>query len=295
MGLLVGDALGVPYEFHPASGIPSAELIENTPPDGFHRAHRGTPPGTWSDDGAQALCLLASLLHNDGLDPADLGRRFVNWREHGYMAVDSRVFDIGIQTSAAIRRLAGGQDPLTCGADGEMDNGNGSLMRVLPLALWHGGDDAELVRLAHDQSRTTHGHPRAQVCCALYCLVARNMLAEHADPWSAAAVALADCYADDEARSAELTHTVLPGMPPGGTGYVLDTLHSAAHCMNAESFEEAVRAAIRLGNDTDTTACVVGGLAGIRYGIQGIPNRWRAELRGRELLDPLIGALLSDV
>lgn len=293
--MLVGDALGVPYEFHPAFGIPPAELIENTPPEGFHRAHRGTPPGTWSDDGAQALCLLASLLYNDDLDPADLGRRFVNWRESGYMAVDHRVFDIGIQTAAAIRRLASGQDPLTCGADGELDNGNGSLMRVLPLALWHRGGDAELVAFAHDQSRTTHGHPRAQICCALYCLVARNMLAGHADPWNAAAVTLAELYADDPAMYAELTQEVLPGMPPGGTGYVLDTLHSAAHCMNAESFEEAVRAAIQLGNDTDTTACVVGGLAGIRWGIQGIPERWREQLRGRELLDPLIRALLSRV
>lgn len=293
--MLVGDALGVPYEFHPAFGIPPAELIENTPPEGFRRAHRGTPPGTWSDDGAQALCLLASLLYSDDLDPADLGRRLVNWREVGYMAVDHRVFDIGIQTAAAIRRLASGQDPLTCGADGEMDNGNGSLMRVLPLALWHRGEDAELVAFAHDQSRTTHGHPRAQICCALYCLVARNMLAGHADPWNAAAVTLAELYADDPAMYAELTQEVLPGMPPGGTGYVLDTLHSAAHCMNAESFEEAVRAAIQLGNDTDTTACVVGGLAGIRWGIQGIPERWREQLRGRELLDPLIRALLSRV
>ena len=293
--MLVGDALGVPYEFHPALRIPPAEQIENTPPAGFQRAHQGTPPGTWSDDGAQALCLLASLLDRNSLDPADLGRRLVSWRESGYMAVDCRVFDIGIQTSDAIRRLSHGQAPLTCGAAGEMDNGNGSLMRVLPLALWHRGDDAELVAFAHDQSRTTHGHPRSLACCALYCLVARSMLAGHTDPWRAAAVTLADLYADEPTLHAELTQTVLPGMPPGGTGYVLDTLHSAAHCMNTDSFEAAVRAAIRLGNDTDTTACVVGGLAGIRWGIQGIPSRWRAQLRGRAMLQPLLEALISRV
>ena len=291
--MLVGDALGVPYEFHPAFGIPPADLIENTPPEGFRRAHLGTPPGTWSDDGAQALCLLASLLHNDRLDPADLGRRFVNWRMHGYMAVDSRVFDIGIQTAAAIRRLASGQDPLTCGADGEWDNGNGSLMRVLPLALWHQGGDAELVALAHDQSRLTHGHPRSLVCCALYCLTARAMLAGAAAPWDTAIATLIDCYADDAVLYTELTEQVLPDMPPGGSGYVLDTLHSARHCLKAPDFEGAVKAAILLGNDTDTTACVVGGLAGIRHGIDGIPARWRAQLRGQETLRSLLEALLA--
>ncbi len=100
-GLLVGDALGVPYEFHPARAIPGADAIEMAPPPGFARAHAGTPPGTWSDDGAHALCLLASLVHNGRLDAEDLARRLVNWYEHGYLAVDGRVFDVGVQTGRA--------------------------------------------------------------------------------------------------------------------------------------------------------------------------------------------------
>ena len=73
VGLLVGDALGVPYEFRSPEALPPFDEIEYTPPQGFQRAHHGTPPGTWSDDGAQALCLLASLLHKGELDPEDLG------------------------------------------------------------------------------------------------------------------------------------------------------------------------------------------------------------------------------
>ena len=98
VGLLVGDALGVPYEFHPLERIPAPALIGFTPPPGFPRAHRGVPSGTWSDDGAQALVLLDTLLRQNGIDLAHLGKGLLRW----FCAVDGRVFDIGIRTSRAI-------------------------------------------------------------------------------------------------------------------------------------------------------------------------------------------------
>src|SRR3954453_6913070 len=98
LGLLVGDALGVPYEFHPASAIPALSEIDFDPPAGFARSHSRVPPGTWSDDGAHALCLLASLLERHELDLEDVGRRLVAWYRDGYLAVSGIVFDIGIQT-----------------------------------------------------------------------------------------------------------------------------------------------------------------------------------------------------
>lgn len=102
-GLLIGDAVGVPYEFHQPENIPPFEQIDMQPPPDFQRAHRGVPIGTWSDDGAQALCLLASLEHCGHLDLNDLARRFINWQNVGYMAVDYQVFDIGIQTGVMLR------------------------------------------------------------------------------------------------------------------------------------------------------------------------------------------------
>src|SRR5688572_25822181 len=136
-GLLVGDALGVPYEFHHPSTIPPIDEIELDPPAGFSRSHSDVPPGTWSDDGAQALCLLASLQYCGKVDVEDLMRRLTNWYELGYMAAGGLVFDIGIQTSVALRSFRAGTPAAECGPRGERDNGNGSLMRVLPLALWH--------------------------------------------------------------------------------------------------------------------------------------------------------------
>src|SRR6186713_2861882 len=100
-GLLVGDAVGVPYEFHSPDTLPAWDAIEIAPPPGFRRAHTAAPAGAWSDDGSQALCLLASLLEHDALDVDDLGRRFVAWRDTGYLAVDGVVFDVGIQTTQA--------------------------------------------------------------------------------------------------------------------------------------------------------------------------------------------------
>jgi ADP-ribosylglycohydrolase len=295
MGLLCGDALGVPYEFHGPESLPPVEQIEFVPPPGFARAHRGTPPGTWSDDGAQALCLLASLLACGRLDAEDLGRRLLRWYDQGYLAVDCRVFDVGIQIGRALRALKRGCPALEAGPADERDNGNGSLMRALPLALWHTGSDAELAADAHAQSRVTHGHVRAQVCCALYCLWARRTLTGVADPWREATLTLRTVYAAHPAARAELEQTVQPDdLSPGeGTGYVVDSLRSARHAVAAGSFEAAVKAAVALGNDTDTTASLAGGIAGTRDGADAIPPRWHNGLRGRELVQPLLRGLLA--
>lgn len=292
LGLLVADALGVPYEFHPPEQLPPLEHLEMAPPAAFPRAHVGTPPGTWSDDGAQALVLLASLLENDGLDLEHLARGLVAWADRGYMAVDGRVFDIGIQTSQALAALRAGAPPVSAGPAHERANGNGSLMRVLPLALWHHGSDAELVEMARRQSLVTHGHLRAQLVCALYCLWARRLLEEVSDPWRAAVETLRAACAPGRAERAELEEQILPERTPTGSGYVVDTLHSARWALaSGRDYTEIVRLAISLGNDTDTTACVAGGLAGIRFGVEGIPARWRDALRGRTLLEPLLRGL----
>ena len=300
-GLLIGDALGVPYESHDPAEIPEPELIEYQPPSGFRRAHPRVPPGTWSDDGALALNLLASLLDCGRLDAQDFGRRLVAWYDRGELAVDRDVFDVGIQTSRAIRALQGGTPALEAGPSGERDNRNGSLMRVLPLALWHKGPDESLVLDARNQSRVTHGHLRSQACCALYCLWARRIIQglAHDLAWNSAAGALWALAASDSPFQQETVLCMRAGQPPTGqgTGYVLDTLHSARWAVQtgAGDFERTLKAAIRLGNDTDTTACVAGGIAGLVGGRSAIPERWLSGLRGRELVDPLVARLCDAI
>jgi ADP-ribosyl-[dinitrogen reductase] hydrolase len=305
LGLLVGDALGVPYEFHGPEQLPARELLEFIPPAGFVRAHQSAPPGTWSDDGAQALCLLASLLDRGQLDLEDFGRRLVAWFEQGYLAVDGRAFDIGNQTRVALRQLAAGVHVEQAARREVHDNGNGSLMRVLPIALWHRGDDRALIDDAMRSSLPTHAHLRSQLCCAVYCLWARRLLegVPLLAAWDAAVAAIEaqvhrffGGFARGVKKLAKIELAAIDlHQPPGGhgRGYVVDCLHSARLALTESTYEGVVKAAIALGHDTDTTAAVAGGIAGIVFGIQGIPTRWRQDLRGRELLDPLRDRLLD--
>ncbi|WP_304458702.1 ADP-ribosylglycohydrolase family protein [Alicyclobacillus sendaiensis] len=295
-GLLIGDALGVPYEWLEPEAIPPWDEIEMEPPEGISRMH-AVPPGTWSDDGAQALCLLESLLTCGRFDPADFAARLVAWHDESLWTVDGRAFGIGRQTAMAIRALKNGTDPDQAGFVLPEGKGNGALMRVLPLALWHRGDDASLVADAHRQARVTHGHVTNQVCCALYCLWARRMLDGRA-PSEAFQDAVARLYELYEAGSAyrrSLDEEVRPHEPPvtNGDGYVVHTLHAARLALREASYEGAVKRTIQLGRDTDTNAAVAGGLAGIAFGESRIPGRWRGCLRGSERVEPLIERLVE--
>jgi len=297
VGLLVGDALGVPYEFHARQEIPSKYEIEFDPPAGFRRAHRGVSPGTYSDDGAQALILLNTLLECDRFDAAHFAKGLIDWYDKGFLAVGGIVFDVGIQTANAIRQLKQGVPPLLAGGIDEYSNGNGSLMRVLPLALWHRGSDSELVTDAFDQSAVTHGHPRSKICCALYCLWARRILQGEANAWASAWQTFTEIFPEDSLENTELKIKIFPDDAEyeiRGSGYVVDSLR-AAHwlCSENDSYEKTVKAAISLGNDTDTTACIAGGIAGLIHGFEAIPERWRENLRGKEIYEPLLEKILE--
>lgn len=287
LGALIGDALGVPYEFKPAAALPALQEIEMVPPAPMQPSH-GVPPGTWSDDGAHLLAFAASLLAHDRVVLDDLGQRLLAWYEHGAYTPDGVVFDIGMQTRIALQRLRAGVPAIEAGPAGERDNGNGALMRVLPLALWHLGPDIALVADAHYQSLVTHGHAQSQVCCALYCLWARYVSDGEAcaAAWSLAYQSVERIYQTFAPDYATTLLALRAGLDatPRGTGYVVDTLAGARWaCTTGESYADVVRLAIGLGGDTDTTACVAGGIAGIIYGVEGIPGHWRACLRGRQV------------
>ena len=299
-GMLTGDAVGVPYEFHRAEEIPEEALIDMVPPAGFHRAHSGVPCGTWSDDGAQALCLLDSLLEKERFDLKDFSDKLADWWYRGYRAVDENVFDIGIQTSQALMAYAAGMAPEKCGMLNPNGKGNGALMRVLPMALWHQGSDAELIRDSHGQCMITHGAVTNQVCCAFYCLAAREMLSgqEPGEAIQSAAGKLKGFYEADSLW-AEYLHDlerILQHEPwdGHGSGYVVDSLVSAFMLMErTKGYQETIRQAIALGDDTDTTACIVGGLAGIYWGYSGIPKEWLDGLRAKETVVDAVEMLLK--
>lgn len=292
-GLLIGDALGVPYEFHKAFQIPVYDKIEMVPPPDFQRSHVQIAPGTWSDDGAQALCLLDSLIACNGFSLIDFSNRLIAWYQDGYWAVDNNVFDVGVQTSESLNAYRMGMSPEECGILRPNGKGNGALMRVLPLALWSQGTDKELVLDAHSQCKITHGHLCNQVCCALYCLTARYLIVQFDFQTAVkhATQVLRTIYSEMPAYEEELEWSIRPDEEwrGDGSGYVVDCLRSAFMILGqTNTYEAAVKNSIMLGDDTDTTACVTGGLAGILYGLENIPKRWRDVLRGKEQIEALL-------
>ena len=172
-------------------------------------------------------------------------------------------------------------------------------MRVLPLALWHKGSDEELVNDAHTQSLVTHGHICNQVCCALYCLWARRLLEGNSinKAYDLAVSKLREIYRENLEFYNELEENVRPDDPPvgKGSGFVIDSLRSVRMVLASENYEKVVKSAIALGDDTDTTAAIAGGLAGIYYGFDDIPERWYLGLRGKEMVYPLIKNLLEHI
>ena len=291
-GHLVGDAIGVPYEFQAPEQISTVDMTGG----GSH----GQPPGTWSDDGALMLALLDSLL-SVGFDPEDQGRRAVAWAvSRAYTPDGDQLFDIGLTTRNSLRRFGEGTPAVESGGRGERDNGNGSLMRVLPVALFDAGaDDLTLVARAHAASRLTHAHPRSQVTCATYVLAARQLLngeSRRAAALQRAHDVLRVAYADADDGAPFLAELeALDGWRRRtGAGYVFDSFWSAWDAFaSGDSYRSTMERAVRYGHDTDTTACIAGGLAGLYWGAGGIPAEWLDAMRGRDIVDPLVRRLIG--
>ena len=302
-GHLVGDAAGVPYEFTPPDRVGDVVFGKDGGP-------WRQPPGTWSDDGALMLALLDSLL-TGRFDPDDQGSRALAWADGtAYTPDGDGRFDIGGTTSAAMAALRRGVRAVDAGPTDEHAAGNGSLMRILPLALVERAprtdardparrvSDDRLVRDAHAASRVTHGNLLCQAACALYALVVRRLLAGDA-PAAALGAArrkLRDLYGRDRALDGHLAalDAIEAWQERSGRGFVVDSFWSAWDAFaGAGSYEETIVRAIRYGNDTDTTAAIAGGLAGVHWGWQSIPFAWRRAMRGRAVVTPLADRLAA--
>lgn len=221
-----------------------------------HGTHN-QPAGTWSDDTSMALALCDSYRELGWWDVEDVRSKFKAWFSHGAYTVDG-LFDIGNATAQALRTGRG--------LSGEFDNGNGSLMRTIPLAFTDATDD-EIRAL----SAITHAHSTSCNACVDMVRIARELIA--GKPIS-----------DAVPHALQLTTT--PRGDIRSSGYVLDALRAALWCLvNTSTYEECVLAAVNLGDDTDTTAAVAGALAGIVYGLKAIPSEWLDTLRGKDVIE----------
>ncbi len=286
VGLAAGDALGVPVQFEPRAAR-DADPVRGMRGGGTWKLE----PGTWSDDTSLALCLAESIVEK-GFDPEDSGRRSLAWLDEGLWAARGETFDVGGATRRALNRIRSGLPATLAGGRGENDNGNGSLMRILPASAWLAPlPEPARFRAIASFSATTHGHPRSLLACWLHCLVSARLLRGE-EPKSAYADAMADARSllgtlPAPARAeAGVFARVLDGSLPSlgarsirGSGYVVHCLEAALWCLTTtRDLSSCVLAAVNLGEDADTTAAVAGGLAGLAYGREAVPEDWAAAL-----------------
>ncbi len=285
LGAAIGDALGVPVEFL------SREEVRRNPVTGMRGyGSHNKPPGTWSDDTSMMLCHMQSL-YEKGYGREDAMNKFIEWWHRGlWKPAPSRQFGIGNIVYRAIGNYILNGDIDKCGLRGEMDNGNGSLMRIMPVSLYfHNASDSEMVAGIAGMSNITHAHPRSVLACVIFTVMVQEMLKGNNAVTAYINMAgripgmIRGTGCEGElATFKKILDGTLPALKEDqikSSGYVVDTLEASIWCLlNSSSFEEAVLKAVNLGGDTDTTGAVAGGLAGVCYGFDSIPSEWLNEL-----------------
>jgi ADP-ribosylglycohydrolase len=293
LGVAVGDAIGVPVEFKSREYLrknPVLEMMGN----GTHKV----PAGTFSDDSSLTFCLAEALTQDFDLNT--IGQNFVNWYNDKYWTARGEVFDIGNTTLQAIYRLEGGIRPdLAGGIDGD-SNGNGSLMRILPLLFYLLDKKShERFEITKQVSSITHRHIRSVIACYYYLEFAKQLF-EKKDKFEIYEDLKKEISDDfvfflDDQSEVDVFNRLLKGniyeLPEGkihSSGYVVHTLEASIWCLlTTDNYKDAVLKAVNLGEDTDTTGAVTGGLAGLLYGVETIPKEWIDKLARRDDIEDL--------
>jgi len=285
MGVIIGDALGLPVQSMTKTEIRKNPITEMTGGGAF-----GLEPGAWSDDSSLTLCLAESL-YEVGYNPADIARRFVKWYRDGYMTPLGESFDIGGTTSIAMKRLIHGVAPFKAGPTDAESNGNGSLMRILPATLFFAHEsDYTMIQRICEVSKITHGHPRSQLACSLYSLFVKELLkgSSPQEAYDTMRLKSQTVFFVDAKIGKQLSHFKriisgeLPNLPESeikSGGYVVESLEAALWSfLTTASFKDAVLTAVNLGWDTDTVGAITGSMAGVYYGFSNIPAHWLRKL-----------------
>lgn len=287
LGVAIGDAVGVPHEFTSRD-----EMQANPATDMIGYGTYNQPKGTWSDDSSMTFCLAESLIA--GYDLKDMAEKFIKWVDEAYWTAHDEVFDIGITTSIAISRLRelideGNLDELKRQKDygNERDNGNGSLMRIIPLLFYIKGKPIkEQFDIVWEVSALTHRHIRAAMSCMIYLNLAEKVLEvkdkleaykemrdEIGKLWDAIDFPEKERKHFDKLIQNDIRETDIEELKTGG--YVIEVLESSIwFFLNKNTYRDTILSIINLGHDTDTSAAIAGGLAGLYYEQKGIPEEW---------------------
>jgi len=296
-GIAIGDALGVPVEFKSRQKIaqdPVSDMI------GFGTYN--LPPGTFSDDSSLAFCLAEALTQEFNLQ--NIGNNFVAWLYHNYWTASGRVFDVGIATRDAIKKLQNGCKPELAGGNEVSDNGNGSLMRILPLLVYIKDKQiSERYQITKQVSSITHGHIRSVLACFYYLEFARQLInginrfqiyknLQTDIPQYLLSLSISQNEIQLFDRLLKENIYELTDNEIFSSGYVLHTLEASIWCLlTTDNYKTATLKAVNLGADTDTTGAVTGGLAGLLYGYDTIPKSWLQQIARKDDIEHLADRL----
>ena len=292
LGHAIGDALGVPVEFASRRELDNAP-IETMEGNGTYPV----PKGSWSDDTSMSLATLDSLA-NGMIDYDEIMSNFCDWLNKAKYTPTGLVFDIGRATmKSLLSYMRGENDAINCGQKSELDNGNGSLMRIHPVVLYLANKDMtidEKLAIIHNVSAMTHGHIRSKIACGIYAFVLWEILNEQSIDAVKEGLQKAELYYQNEGelkffnRIFSKTFIITKREDIKSSGYVVDTLEAAIWCLlTTSSYRDCVLKAVNLGEDTDTVAAIAGGLAGALYGYNSIPGEWLEDLLERDEIEEL--------
>ena len=303
MGVVVGDALGCPVQFE------SREEVARHPVTGM-RGY-GTfnlPEGSWTDDSSLTIALLESIRRVGEIDLDDIMGNFMKWLYDGEFTPYGESYDIGRGTMQAINRYKKNRKAKKCGGDEEWNNGNGSLMRIMPACLYcsvmeSSGmySDRDAIDVIHSVGGLTHAHIRSNIACGLYFFMAKYILFREGSLQERIQEGLTQGFAFYESYLADKENLhyydrlkdleafkSLPADKIKSTGYVVDALEAAVWSLiTTDSFDQALLKAVNLGDDTDTVGAIAGGLAGLYYGYDSIPEDWLSAIKRREWIEEM--------
>jgi ADP-ribosylglycohydrolase len=279
LGLAVGDALGTTLEFKsPGSFEPIDDMVGGGP---FNLV-----PGEWTDDTSMALCLAESLVSCQGMDLADQMQRYRRWYREGYLSSTGICFDIGNTVRSALHRFEQTGDPIS-GSTDPYSAGNGSIMRLAPVAMFFVKDMQASIKNSAKSSLSTHGTRTAVDACRYFGSLVTGAL----NRISKDTLLSEEYFSDDEHLAREIAEIARGSFkekePPEimGTGYVVKSLEAALWAFNrSDSFESGCLMAVNLGDDADTTGAVYGQIAGAYYGEAGLPEKWLAQIALKDLI-----------
>ena len=303
MGVVVGDALGCPVQFESRKEVSRHPVTDMRGYGTFN-----LPEGSWTDDSSLTIALLESIRRIGKIDLDDIMENFMNWLYNGDFTPYGQSYDIGRGTMQAIDRYSRNRNAKKCGGGEEWNNGNGSLMRIMPACIYCSVmetsgiySDCDAIDVIHSVGGLTHAHIRSNIACGLYFFMVKQILIGEGPLQERMREGLTQGFAFYESRLADKENLhyydrlrdltafkSLPAEKIKSTGYVVDALEAAVWSLiTTDRFDQALLKAVNLGDDTDTVGAIAGGLAGLYYGYDTIPENWLSAIKRREWIEEM--------